>query len=76
MYVTNLGFKWSFLFELNFLKIQTDIIMQQTQTKNDKPPTEPMALNRITLSFILVSLFDFWFELPVVRTGVESFDRK
>ena len=56
MYTTNLSFK--FLFDLNFIKIQTDIIMQQTQRNIDKPPAEPIALNSITLLFVILLLLD------------------
>ena len=47
-----------FSFVLNFLKIQTDVIIQQTQRNNNKPPAEPITLNKITLFFELFSLFD------------------
>ena len=40
--------------------------MEETQRKNDKPPAEPIVLNKITLSFVV----------PLVSTGIESFDRK
>ena len=76
MYTTNLDFKFSFLFDLFFLKIQTDIIMQQTQKNNDPPPAEPIALNSMTLLFVAVPLLEFWFAIGLVNTGVVSFDRK
>ena len=44
MYITDVGFKLSFLFELNFWLVQTDIIMQQTQRNSDNPPTKLMSL--------------------------------
>ena len=40
--------------------------MQQRQRKNDKPPAEPIVLNKITLSFVV----------PLVSIGIELFDRK
>ena len=58
MYTTNLGFKWSFPFDFNFMKIQTDIIKQQTQRNNDPPPAETIVLNSIALFFLLVSLLE------------------
>ena len=66
MYITNLRLKLSCPFDLNFMKIQTNIIIQQKQRNNDKPPTEAIALNKITSSFVV----------PLVSTGIESFDRK
>ena len=58
MHTTNLGFKLPFLFDFILLKIQIDIIIQQIQRNNDKPPPEPIALNRITFLFVLVSTLD------------------
>ena len=56
MYITNLGFKLSFLFDINFWQIQTDIIMQQAQRNTNKPPAEPITLDKISLSFVLFGL--------------------
>ena len=72
MYTTNLAF----FFDLIFLKMQTDVIIQQTQRNNDPPPAEPIALNSITLFLIILSLLKLWFEQTLVSTGVVSFDRK
>ena len=76
MYITNLGFKWSFLFDINFWQIQTDIIVQQTQRNNNKPPAEPITINKISASIVLVSLFDFKFGLPLAGTPVMLFGQK
>ena len=76
MYTTNLDFKFSFLFDLFFFKMQTDIVMQQIQRNNDPPLAEPIALNSMTLLFVLVTLLEFWFAIGLVNTGVVSFDRK
>ena len=71
MYTTNLAF----LFDLFFLKMQTDVIMQQTRRNNDLPPAEPIALNSITLFLIIVSLLKLWFEQALASTGVVKFGR-
>ena len=59
MYTTSHGCTLIFLFDLNFLKIPTDITIQQTQRNNNKPPAEPTVLNKITLFFALGLLFKF-----------------
>ena len=56
--------------------MQTDIVMQQIQRNNDPPLAEPIALNSMTLLFVLVPLLEFWFAIGLVNTGVVSFDRK
>ena len=76
MHTTNLGFKLPLLFDLILSKMQTDIIMQQIQRNNDKPPAEPIAMNRIVLPFVLVSILDVSVGVMLASTRVVSFDRK
>ena len=76
MFTTNLDFKLPLLFDLILSKMQTDIIMQQIQRNNDKPPAEPIAMNRIVLPFVLVSILDVSVGVMLASTRVVSFDRK
>ena len=66
MYTTNLALKWPCLIDLKFIKIQTKIIMQQTQRNNNKPPAEPTEIKRTTFLFVLVSLLELWFSLALI----------
>ena len=66
MYTTNLALKWPFLIDLKFIKIQTEIIIKQTQRNNNKPPAEPTEIKRITFLFVLVSLLELWIALALI----------